>query len=125
MVMTWRTVLLTLVVGAFWVPWGTAGEGRVPLRLLYVGDDKARAADYAAFLEKHFAQVRVAGRTGFDPAAAREADVVLLDWSQAETDVRQAKSPFGKLEDWSRPTVLLGSAGLFMAGRWQLIGGAG
>jgi hypothetical protein len=39
--------------------------------------------------------------------------------------VDKVTSPLGKLEGWSRPTVLLGSAGLFMAGQWQLIGGAG
>ena len=71
------------------------------------------------------ATVTVAARKGFDPAAARAADVVLLDWSQSEDSVDKATSPFGKLEDWSKPTVFLGSAGLFMAGRWQIIGGAG
>ena len=70
-------------------------------------------------------KVTVAPRKGFDPAAARDTDVVLLDWSQSEDSVEKANSPFGKLEDWSKPTVLLGSAGLFMAGQWQLIGGAG
>jgi hypothetical protein len=98
----------------------------LPLRVLYVGNAKSpRAASYASFLKKHFKQVTVANRDGFDPATAKAADVVLLDWSQSEADVRKAKSPFGKLEDWHRPTVLLGSAGLFMAGQWQLIGGAG
>ena len=51
--------------------------------------------------------------------------VSLLDWSQDESRVGDAKSPFGKLEDWSKPTVLLGSAGLLLATQWQLIGGAG
>ena len=96
-----------------------------PLRVLYVGDNRDRAADYEAFLKKHFDKVAVSRRDGFDPATARAADVVLLDWSQSEGPVDKAVSPLGKLEDWSKPTVLLGSAGLFMAGQWQLIGGAG
>jgi len=108
---------------------GTAGAERkaaVPLSVLYVGDSKSpRAGDYESFLKKNFRQVRVANREGFDPATAKSADVVLLDWSQSDTDVRKAKSPFGKLEDWNRPTVLLGSAGLLLAGQWQIIGGAG
>jgi hypothetical protein len=69
--------------------------------------------------------VTLADRERFDPAKAKDADVVLLDWSQHDTDVRKAKSPFGKLEDWQKPTVLLGSAGLLLAGQWQIIGGAG
>jgi hypothetical protein len=97
----------------------------LPLRVLYVGNDRERTTDYESFLKEHFAKVTVAPRKGFDPAAAREVDVVLLDWSQSEDSVDKATSPLGKLEDWSRPTVLLGSAGLFMAGQWQLIGGAG
>ena len=109
---------------------GSAAEaGRkaaVPLSVLYVGDTRSpRAGDYESFLKKYFRQVRVANREGFDPATAKSADVVLLDWSQSDADVRKAKSPFGKLEDWNRPTVLLGSAGLLLAGQWQIIGGAG
>jgi len=97
----------------------------LPLRVLYVGNDRNRGADFESFLKQHFAKVTVARRDGFDAATARDADVVLLDWSQSEDSVDKASSPFGKLEDWLRPTVLLGSAGLFMAGQWQLIGGAG
>jgi hypothetical protein len=92
---------------------------------LYVGQNRDRGADYEAFLKQHFAKVTVAPRKGFDPAAARDVDVVLLDWSQSEDSVDKASSPFGNVQDWSKPTVLLGSAGLFMAGQWQLIGGAG
>jgi hypothetical protein len=97
----------------------------LPSRVLYVGNNRDRGADYEAFLKQHFAKVTVTRREGFDPTAARNADVVLLDWSQSEDSVDKAKSPFGRLEDWSKPTVLLGSAGLFMAGQWQVIGGAG
>ena len=105
---------------------GADREAVVPLSVLYVGNSKSpRAGDYESFLKKYFRQVRVANREGFDPATAKSADVVLLDWSQSDADVRKAKSPFGKLEDWNRPTVLLGSAGLLLAGQWQIIGGAG
>ncbi len=119
-----RTVLLAFVAAALAAA-APAAEPRLPLRVLYVGDDPGRTADYAAFLGKHFAEARTARRTGFDPAAARSADVVLLDWSQSETPVDKATSPFGPAEGWSKPTVLLGSAGLLLAGQWQLIGGAG
>jgi hypothetical protein len=107
------------------MPAAACGAGRIPLRVLYVGNNQARAGEFADLLRKHFARVDVARRDGFDPAAARDADVVLLDWSQSETNVQDARSPLGKLEDWNKPAVLLGSAGLFMAGQWQVIGGAG
>src|SRR5262245_2427240 len=121
--MNWQVSVLGLALAAL----GAAGQAAepLPLRVLYVGNNRERADDYAAVLQEHFAEVTTARRDGFDPAAAREADVVLLDWSQSEGQVDKARSPFGKLEDWSKPTVFLGSAGLFMAGQWQLIGGAG
>jgi hypothetical protein len=99
--------------------------GQLGLRVLYIGNNKDRAAAYAEFLQRHFAKAMLAQRDNFNPAAARDADVVLLDWSQSETNVQKARSPLGRPEDWSKPTVLLGSAGLIMAGQWQLIGGAG
>jgi hypothetical protein len=119
------SLLLGLLPGVLAVAGASAAEGRLPLRVLYVGNDKVRARAHAEFLKGHFAQVTVARRDGFTPAAARGADVVLLDWSQSEGDVKNARSPLGELEGWSKPTVLLGSAGLFMAGAWQVIGGAG
>ena len=118
-------MLLALLCAVPGIAASAAAGERLPLRVLYVGDNPARSDEYASFLRSHFATVTVAKRTGFDPAAARDADVVLLDWSQSETQVTAARSPFGKCEDWSRPTVLLGSAGLLMAGQWQIIGGAG
>jgi hypothetical protein len=117
-------IVLGLMGGTLASP-AAAGELRLPLRVLYVGNDKARADAYTDLLQKYFAKVTVARRDGFDPSSARDADVVLLDWSQSETDVRKAQSPLGKSEDWTRPTVLLGSAGLLLAGQWQIIGGAG
>jgi hypothetical protein len=117
--------LLGLALGVIVTGGPAAAAEPLPLRVLYVGENRDRAADYEAFLKQHFAKVTVARREGFDPAAARDADVVLLDWSQSEGSVDKAVSPFGKLEDWSKPTVLVGSAGLFMAGQWQIIGGAG
>jgi hypothetical protein len=123
--MKWQISLLGLALGAAGVAGPAAAADPLPLRVLYVGNDRDRAADYEAFLKRQFARVTVARRDGFDPAAARDADVVLLDWSQSEGKLKETPSPLGKLEGWSRPTVLLGSAGLLMAGQWQLIGGAG
>jgi hypothetical protein len=119
----WLLVLLSINSGVRNAP---AGQPRLPLHVLYVGKaDSARATDFAGLLKDHFARVTVADRVGFDPTKAAGADVVLLDWSQTETRSQEAESPFGKIEEWRKPTVLLGSAGLLLAGPWQIIGGAG
>jgi hypothetical protein len=121
-----RTIVLVLAfvgVGTASVP---AGEPRLALRVLYVGESKGpRAGLFAAFLKQHFENVTVADRRGFDPAGAKDAEVVLLDWSQSDSALAQTPAPLGKREAWSKPTVLLNSAGLLIAGHWQVLGGAG
>lgn len=115
-----------VVLMAIGSPRGIAGESRLPLNLLYVGnEDTPRAAQFVEFLESQFERVDAVDRGKFEPAAARDADVVLLDWSQRDTEVEEAVSPLGPRENWSKPTVLLGSAGLLLAGPWEIIGGAG
>jgi hypothetical protein len=107
-----------------------------PQRVLYVGNrGTPRAEAYARFLAEHFARVDVAGRDGFDPGSAAAADVVVLDWSQEDArpdgqlkfpyPERALKSPLGERAGWSRPTVLLGSAGHLLAAPWQVHGGLG
>src|SRR6185436_8371345 len=50
-----------------------------------------------------------------------------LDWPQSELsrEARIQGAPLGKREEWARPTVLLGSAGLNLAVAWKLKGGSG
>ena len=98
------------------------------LKVLYVGNATSpRAADFKAFLLTNVARVEVAGRVGFDPAKAGPFDVVLLDWSQSERPggLPARESPFGERSAWTKPTVLLGSAGLHMATVWDVKGGFG
>jgi hypothetical protein len=124
--MKWASIFCSLTLAAFWPSSAVAGELKLPLHVLYVGNSKSpRASEFAGFLKQRCARVTLADRAGFDASRAKEAAVVLLDWSQSETKVEEAQSPLGRIEDWSKPTVLLGSAGLLMAGRWQIIGGAG
>lgn len=96
------------------------------LRVLVVGSE--RSEEYVDFLKGHVGAIETADRNAFDPGLADKFDVVLLDWPQSE-DARlersEGKSPLGKREEWSRPTVLLGSAGLNLACVWQLRGGSG
>jgi len=98
------------------------------LKVLYVGNATSpRAADFKAFLSTNVARVEVAARVGFDPAQTNGFDVVLLDWPQSESrgDFPPKKSPLGEREAWTKPTVLLGSAGLHMAIVWDVQGGFG
>jgi hypothetical protein len=105
---------------------GAADETKQPLRVLYVGNVKNdRAAEFEKLLGKHFAAVKMADRVGFDAAAAKDADVVVFDWSQSDSNLGSTEVPFGRLEDWTKPTVLVNHAGLLVAERWQVIGGAG
>lgn len=119
-------LLLALTLAATW-PAGThAGEAVIPLRVIYIGNDSTpRAGKFEAFLKRHFTQVVRADAKEFQPVQAREADVVLFDWAQSDGDLTKATFPLGRLEEWKTPTVLLNSAGLLVAGRWQVIGGAG
>lgn len=99
------------------------------LNVLYIGDtDSSRAKHFSAFLRENVAKVEVASRRTFKPADAEDFDIVLLDWPQSDSarDERSSsKSPLGKREDWSKPTVLLGSAGLNLAVAWKVRGGSG
>lgn len=98
----------------------------LPLHVLYLGNTGTQRAEaFESFLREHFVEVSVARRDAFNPAAADDADVVLLDWSQRDTNSREAASPLGPRGDWEKPTVLLGSAGHLLASPWEVIGGTG
>ena len=105
----------------------TAGEPekKVGLSVLYVGNASSpRGKAYADFLGKHFRAVETAERKGFDPKRAETFDVVVLDWSQQDRPEKPA-SPLGPKDAWSKPTVLLGSAGLLLAQAWEIVGTIG
>jgi hypothetical protein len=123
-----RKSLTALLLAFGWAASARADEPavRLDLRVLYVGNaDTPRGKDYADFLRRHCKSVDVANREGFDPARARPADVVLLDWSQSDPRTKPTKSPLGKREAWDKPTVLLGSAGHLLAAAWEVRGGSG
>ncbi len=95
------------------------------LKILYVGSE--RADQYVDFLKGKVARVEAISRAAFKPKDAAEFDVVLLDWRQSgETrEMRKDSSPLGARDEWSKPTVLLGSAGLNLAVAWKMKGGSG
>jgi len=98
------------------------------LKVLFVGNPTSpRAADFKAFLSTNVARVEVAARVGFDPSQASQFDVVLLDWPRLESrgEFPPKKSPLGERNVWTKPLVLLGSAGLHMAIVWDVKGGFG
>lgn len=118
-------ILLIVVVLNLFVPVSTDAKELSQLKVLYVGSE--RASDYVDFLRGHVAQVDVKSRADFKADDAAPFDVVLLDWPQGEEtrDMRKLTSPLGVREDWRKPTVLLGSAGLKLAVAWKLKGGIG
>jgi hypothetical protein len=121
-----RAFGIGLLLTAAWCACATAGEPRIPLKVMYLGNEGTpRAAQFVEFLGTQFESVEAADRDTFDPAKAADADVVLLDWSQRDTDSENAVSPLGPRENWSKPTILLGSAGHLLAAPWEIIGGSG
>lgn len=99
----------------------------LPLRILYISrdNDPSRRDSFVLLLKEHFIHSSVVNRGDFKVSQAEGMDVVILDWSQREPRSASYASPLGRLENWSIPTMLLGSAGLLIAGPWQVIGGAG
>lgn len=103
------------------------GDEKLPQRVLYLcrQNSDARTASFERFLTEKFASCTIAKRTEFKRELLDGIDVVLLDWSQSERAQREYESPIGPLEKWTKPTVLLGSAGLLIAKPWNVIGDAG
>jgi hypothetical protein len=99
------------------------------LAVLYIGDTATpRAQHFTGFLGKNVGRVQTASRKDFKPADAADFDVVLLDWPQSDKtreEWQEGRSPLGDRTAWSKPTVLLGSAGLNLAVVWKVRGGSG
>lgn len=98
---------------------------KVNLRVLYLGAPATpRGKAYTQLLNQRFRQAEATERKGFDPRQAEAFDVVLLDWSQNDRPDKPM-SPLGPLQAWTKPTVLLGSAGLLLAEAWEIHGTIG
>ena len=117
--------LLAVALAAFTQPQATAVE-RIPFDVLYLArdGDEVRNSAFVQLFRARFRSCIVKQREDFKAEYLEGIEVVVLDWSQGERS-GQAISPVGPLEEWSTPTVLLGSAGLLMAEAWQIIGDAG
>lgn len=103
-----------------------AGD-KLPLRVLYLGNDLQRSSDFEKFLEGQFVFAMAQSHDSFarEVLVKQDIDVVVLDWSQRETSSKDAVSPLGDRETWSTPTVLLGSAGHLLSAAWEVAGGSG
>jgi hypothetical protein len=130
-------MVLVLAIGSPAIAADDAARTR-PLRVLYVGNTNTdRGRSYARFLGETFTLVRAADRKTFDPGSVGDVDVVVLDWSQSDIDHRDnvgnkastlesnVRSPLGERSRWTKPTVLLGSAGHLLAAPWKVFGGSG
>jgi hypothetical protein len=108
------------------------------LKVQYIGNtDTDRGRSYAKFLSDTFDLAGAVDRKTFDPNLPAAVDVVVLDWSQSDIDhtvnpasqrsgpESDVKSPLGERSRWTKPTVLLGSAGHLLAAPWQVFGGSG
>jgi hypothetical protein len=117
-------ILATIVSVAIFAANLFASDALLPQRVLYIGH---RAWDFEPLLKKYFAKVEFVPLDEFKPSQAKDFEVVLLDWPQSGTTRGNwlEGSPLGKREEWNKPTVLLGSAGLNLAVVWKLKGGSG
>jgi len=104
----------------------------------YIGNtDTDHGHSFAKFLGERFVLVGAVDRNAFDPGSPAEVDVVVLDWSQRDLPPNRlltnkpaalesgVKSPLGERSRWTKPTVLLGSAGHLLAAPWKVFGGSG
>ena len=125
---TWG-LLLGLFIAAAGASASQPSRNLDQLKVLYLGDmDSPRATQFSGFLKEKVGKIKVVSRDGFKPAQAEEFDVVLLDWPQSDSardDRKTGRSPFGNRDAWTRPMVLLGSAGLNLAVVWKVRGGSG
>ncbi len=119
------TVLLVSLAFALLAAGRTRADELAHLKVVYVGSE--RASDYVDFLKGKVARIEAIKRSEFKPKDAQPFDVVLLDWPQGQEaqQLRWSTSPLGERDGWTKPTVLLGSAGLNLAIAWKLKGGSG
>ncbi len=118
-------VFLLLLLASSATP--ALADGKLPLRILYLGNDQNRSRDFGDFFNQHFSFATAQTHADFDRDEfdRQQFDVVVIDWSQRETSSADAVSPVGDREAWSTPTVLLGSAGHLLAAAWEVAGGSG
>jgi hypothetical protein len=105
---------------------------KIALNVLYAGNpDSPRTKDFVAFLRQHFVKVGETSYEKFKPDEAKGYDVVVFDWTsiyprdkngkinQNLTSLDSPKAPpLGR--EFDRPAVLIGAAGGFLAGHFQL-----
>jgi len=117
--------VLALAAACLTVAAAASPRNLADLKILYVGNERSEA--FVTFLKPHVAAVSAQSKSEFSPVDAAAFDVVLLDWPQTGRpgDFPPKTSPLGKREEWGKPTVLLGSAGLNLAVVWKLKGGSG
>lgn len=119
-----RIFAISLLVAA-----SASAAGLDNLKVLFLGDTNSpRVQHFEGFLRENVAQVKVMPRAAFKQPAAAGFDVILLDWPQsdaARNERKKSLSPLGDRATWSKPTVLLGSAGLNLAAAWKVRGGSG
>jgi hypothetical protein len=105
---------------------------KIALNVLYAGNPNTpRTKDFVSFLQQHFAKVGETSYEKFKSDEAKGYDVVVFDWTSIYPRDKDGKinnkltglespkpPPLGR--EFDRPAVLIGAAGGFLAGHFQL-----
>ena len=120
------SILACLAASLVLAPQQTA-PAKSSLSVLYVGEKEQpeRTSAFATFLGRRFERARLVIHETFDEDLLADTDVVLLDWHLDMGAFPPERTPLGERGEWTVPTVLLGSAGLYVACAWEALGGSG
>ncbi len=93
----------------------------IPLKVLYAGKpNRARTADFRAFLEAHFAKVGVGDYLALSAAGTKGYDVVILDWPDLPPRDDKGFQRPALERDYDRPTILIGGGTLAVGRHLEL-----
>ncbi len=97
-------------------------SSKLPLRVIYFGQlQSGRGEDFVGFLESHFTKVGRGELGAFRPEAAKDYDVVIMDYGEltvTKNGIQTPPIPFGT--GYSRATMMLGATGALVGGQMGL-----
>ncbi len=110
-----------------WFGTSVLAEEVPDIKVLYAGNpDTPRTTDFESFLKRYFRQVAVTNLKGFRESEAKDHDVVIFDWTSAydgKGGIDETKPPAelsALSEEFDRPAILIGGAGVGIAGAQKL-----
>jgi hypothetical protein len=123
------------VAGVALIAFGSSTRADEPinLKVLYAGNpDSDRERDFKSLLEGHFAKVATTSYEKFQEKEAERYDVVIFDWTsiyprdetgkiQEKFDRLNSPTPPQLSEEYDRPTILIGAAGVYVGRPLRLL----